>query len=146
MASQKRASPARCCNNGEARGNDQLGNAVGNRNSVSHNCLQVVVSLTASRRKWRADFNGKTLCVSASPLIKSARILISQGFDPSYEIQMVRPGEETWALRGLLGVVAATVIDGEKASRRAKNGVPVRFSRRRGVIMRSVGGDANELP
>jgi len=30
------------------------------------------------------------------------------------------------AMRGHLGVVAATVIDGEKASRHANNGLPVR--------------------
>jgi hypothetical protein len=132
LASQKRASPARCSNNGEARGIDQLGSPVGNRNSVSHDCLQVVVSLTPSRRKWRADFNGKTLCVSTSPLIKSARILIAQGFDPDCTIETVRAHDKVLLLSGRLGIAAATVIDGEKAPRRAKNGLPVRFSHRQG--------------
>jgi hypothetical protein len=40
-------------------------------------------------------------------------------------IEMWRPGASQWALRGRLGVVAATVIDGEKASSCAKNGSPV---------------------
>jgi hypothetical protein len=146
LASQKHASPARCSNNGEAHGTDQFGNAVRNRNSAPHYCLQVFVSLSPSRRKWRADFNGERLCVCTSPLIKSARILIARGFDPDCVIEMWRAAAKSWSLRGRLGPVAATVIDGEKAPLRARNGVPVRFSRRRGVIMRSVGGDANELP
>jgi hypothetical protein len=136
VASQKRASPARCYDNGEAQGNDQLGSAVDNRNSAPHDCLQVFVSLSRSRRKWRADFDDKTLCVCTSPLIKSARILIAQGFDPACAIEMWRVGAETWSLRGRLGVVAATVIDGEKTPQDGKNGAPVRFSitgpRRRG--------------
>jgi hypothetical protein len=34
---------------------------------------------------------------------------------------MWRPNTDEWALRGRLGAVAATVIDGETAPRRAKN-------------------------
>ena len=37
-----------------------------------------------------------------------------------------RPNTGEWATRGRLGAVAAIVIDGETASRRAKNGSPVR--------------------
>jgi hypothetical protein len=40
---------------------------------------------------------------------------------------MWRPNTDEWALRGRLGAVAATIIDGETASHCAKNGVPVRF-------------------
>jgi hypothetical protein len=128
LASQKHASPARCSNNGEAQGNDLLGSAVDNRNSAPQDSLQVFVSLSPSRRKWRADFNGKTLCISTSPLIKSARILIAQGFDPDCMIETVRAGDKSRLLRGRLGVVAATVIDGEKVVHSAKKRVPVRFS------------------
>jgi hypothetical protein len=43
--------------------------------------------------------------------------------------ELWRPNTGELALRGRLGAVAATIIDGETASRRAKNGVPVRFPR-----------------
>jgi hypothetical protein len=43
---------------------------------------------------------------------------------PKYELWRLNTGE--WALRGRLGAVAATVIDGETTSRRAKNGSQAR--------------------
>ena len=55
-----------------------------------------------------------------------ARQLLAAGHPPDSIIEMWRPGATEWALGGRLGTVAATVIEGEKASRRAKNGVPVR--------------------
>jgi hypothetical protein len=39
---------------------------------------------------------------------------------------MWRPNTEEWALRGRIGPVAATLLDGETASHCAKNGSPVR--------------------
>jgi hypothetical protein len=83
---------------------------------------------TASGRKWRATLDGHALCVSASPFIMSARILIARGFDSNCTIEMWRPGTDAWSLRGRLGAVDATLIDGETASRRAKNGPAVRLS------------------
>ncbi len=41
-----------------------------------------------------------------------------------YELWSSNTGE--WAMRGRLGAVAAIVINGETAARRAKNGRPVR--------------------
>jgi hypothetical protein len=63
--------------------------------------------------------------MSASPFITSARLLIAKGIDPSRTIEMWHDHADTWSLRGQLGTVAATLIDGEKA--RAKNRLPVRF-------------------
>jgi hypothetical protein len=48
VASQKRASPARCDDSGEARGADQLDRPVSFRNNASHDCLQVTVPPNAS--------------------------------------------------------------------------------------------------
>ena len=89
--------------------------------------LQIWITTTASGRKWRASLDGKTLCVSASPLIKSARILIAKGVDPDRTIEMWHRRANSWALRGQLGKVAATRIDGETATRPAKNRAPVDF-------------------
>jgi hypothetical protein len=124
---QKCTSPARFSDSGEARRSDRLGGPVNFRNSVSDGRLQVVVSPTASGRKWSATLDGNGLCVSASPFITSARILIAQGFDPNLVVEMWPAGADVWSLRGRLGAVAATLIDGETASRCAKNGSPVRF-------------------
>jgi hypothetical protein len=109
-----------------ARKVDQLGGKVSSRNNASPNRLQVTP--TASGRKWRASLNGTTLCVSASPLITSARILIAKGFDPTCVIEMWHDRADAWSLRGQLGAVAATLADGETAKRPAKNRAPVDFS------------------
>ena len=58
--------------------------------------------------------------------------------------QMWRAGAKTWSLRGQLELVAATVIDGEKAPCRAKKGGPVRFSHHPGMKATRNGGDAGE--
>jgi hypothetical protein len=89
--------------------------------------LRILITPTASGRKWRASHDGETLCVSASPFITSARLLIAKGIDPNRTIEMWRDHADTWSLRGQLGAVAATLIDGEKASRSAKNRLLVRF-------------------
>ena len=81
---------------------------------------------TASRKKWTARLNDRVLCVSAWPFVMSARLLLAEGYPADALIEMWRPNTDEWALRGRLGAVAATVIDGETASCRAKNGPPVR--------------------
>jgi hypothetical protein len=61
-------------------------------------------------------------------MVKAARILVAKGYDPSSVIEMWHANATAWALRGKLGVVAATVLDGErKAQAPAKNDPPVRF-------------------
>ena len=60
--------------------------------------------------------------------MKAARILIAKGCEPSCLIEMSHQQSAAWALRGKLGAVAATVVDGErKAQRNAKNDPPVQF-------------------
>jgi hypothetical protein len=36
-----------------------------------------------ARGKWQATFNGETLCTTAAPMVKAARILIAKSYDPS---------------------------------------------------------------
>ena len=54
----------------------------------------------------------------------SARLLLAEGFPADTVIEIWRPNSDEWALKGRLGAVAATVIDGETAPRCAKNGSP----------------------
>ena len=89
--------------------------------------VRISITTTASGRKWRASFNGETLCVSASPLVTSARILIAKGIDPYRTVEMWHQHANSWSLRGQLGEVAASLVDGETATRPAKNRVPVDF-------------------
>jgi len=89
--------------------------------------VRISITTTASGRKWRASLDDKTLCVSASPLIKSARILIAKGLDPTRTIEMWHQHADAWSLRGQLGEVAASLVDGETAKRPAKNKASVDF-------------------
>ena len=55
--------------------------------------------------------------MTAWPFVKSARLLSAEGHPADAVIEMWRPNTDEWVLRGRLGAVAATVIDGETASR-----------------------------
>ena len=88
--------------------------------------LRIVIEATASGRKWTARLDDRVLCVTASPFVKSARSLLAEGYSADIVIEMWRPNTNEFALRGRLGVVAGTVIDGETGSRCAKNGSPAR--------------------
>jgi hypothetical protein len=101
--------------------------------------IRVDVAPTESGSKWRAILDGKVLCTSASPLITSARILVENGVDPNRIIEMWHQHGEAWALRGRLGRVAATLIDGEKATRPAKNRALARFPATSAVQLRREG-------
>ena len=90
--------------------------------------LRIVIEPTASGRKWTASFNDRMLCVTAWPFVKLARLLLAEGYPADATVEMWRPNTDEFALRGHLGTVAATVIDGETASPCAKNGSPARFS------------------
>ena len=86
--------------------------------------LQIVFEPTASGRKSTARLGDHVLCVTAWPFVMSARLLLAEGFPADTVIEIWRPNSDEWALKGRLGAVAAIVIDGETAPRRAKNGSP----------------------
>jgi hypothetical protein len=90
------------------------------------NIRKIVIKPTASGQKWIARVGDRVLCVSVWPFVKSARSLLAEGCPADTVIEMWRPNTRECALRGRLGAVAATVIDGETGSRCAKNGSPAR--------------------
>jgi hypothetical protein len=96
--------------------------------------LRIIIEPTKSGRKWVTRLGERVLCVAAAPFVKSARFLLAGGYPAETLIEMWRPNTAEWALRGRLGAVAATVMDGERAPRRAKNGSPVRDQRRRSRV------------
>ena len=71
--------------------------------------------VTASGRKWIAHLGDRVLCVTAWPFVKSARLLLAEGYPADTVIEMWRPNSDESALKGRLGAVAATVIDGDGA-------------------------------
>jgi hypothetical protein len=101
--------------------------------------ISIIVTPTLSGRKWLATFEGAVLCTSSSPLVMSARILLARAFDPARTVEMWHANATAWALRGRLGPVAATLIDGEKATPPAKNRVLARFPATLAVQLRREG-------
>ena len=101
-----------------------VGTAIGTE--VQRAPLRIVIEATASGRKWIARLDDRVLCVSAWPFVKSARLLWAEGYPADTVVEIWRPNTDEWAMRGRLGAVAATVIDGEMGSRSAKNGSPAR--------------------
>jgi hypothetical protein len=91
--------------------------------------LRIVIVPMASRKKWTARLNDRVLSVSAWPFVKAARLLLAEGYPADTLVEMWRPNTDEWALRGRLAAVAATILDGETASYRAKNRSPVRDGR-----------------
>jgi hypothetical protein len=79
--------------------------------------LRLLIEPTPSGRKWTARLGDCVLCKSTSPFVKSARLLLDEGYSADAVIEMWRPNTDEWALQGRLGAVAATVMDGETTSR-----------------------------
>jgi hypothetical protein len=98
--------------------------------------LRIIVEPTASGRKWIARRGERVLCIAAAPFIQSARILLSEKYHPDAVIEMWRANTKEWALRGRIGAVAATLMDGETVAR-AKNGSPAREDARGRVQQRT---------
>ena len=125
-----------------AAGVDQLRGKINPLNNQDSSGLQVTAPIRIdvspiARGKWQATFGGKTLCIATAPWVKAARILIAKGYDPSCSIEMWYQHADAWALRGKLGTVAATVLDGERqATWPAKNRVSVRFSAKAALLCR----------
>ena len=146
---RKNRNPAAAATAGGAEGLDLAGSQIGPVATPKRPPLQgqrlaapirIDVAPTESGCKWRATFDGEVLCTAAAPLVKAARILIAKGYDPSCLIEMSHQHAAAWALRGKLGAVAATVLDGErKAQRNAKNDPPVQFPGRPAVQHRREG-------
>jgi hypothetical protein len=149
VASLLTAKPATVVTVNRLHERDRLGRAINSPDSVSDSHLQVLI--TPIGTKWRALLDGNVICIAGAPLVWSARILIGNGLDPDRIIEMWHVGAGSWSLRGRLGVVAATLMDGEAGACRAKNGVPVRLigpvgSRRLPFATMPCAGSTQRLP
>jgi Adenylate and Guanylate cyclase catalytic domain len=74
----------------------------------------------------------EALRIATTP--RSARLLSAEGHPADAVIEMWRPNTDAWALRGHLDSVAATIIDGETASR-LRQGHGATVARRRGHLL-----------
>ena len=118
---------------------DQLGGKINLPNNQNNDGLQVAAAIRieiapTAHAKWRATFNGETLCIVAAPMVKAARILIGRGHDPACIVELWHIDAAEWALRGKLGAVAEVILDGERMAQRcARNRPPVRSVRKPAV-------------
>ena len=76
-----------------------------------------------------ARLGDRVLCVTAWPFVMSARLLLAEGFPADTVVEMWRPNSDEWALKGRLGAVAGTVIDGETAPALRQERLPASRSR-----------------
>ena len=53
--------------------------------------MRIVISPTASGRKWTARLGERVLCVSAWPFVMSARVLLAEGHPADAMVEMWRP-------------------------------------------------------
>ena len=53
--------------------------------------VRIVISPTPSGRKWTALLGERVLCVSAWPFVKSARLLLAEGYPADAGVEMWRP-------------------------------------------------------
>ena len=125
------AEPHTARTRGRGSNADQLGGRVGTTSSRSQDSRQLRLTVTpvSGGRKWRASLDGDVICAAAAaPFVAAARALLARGFDATSKVELWHPGAKSWALRGQLGTVAVTVLDGEtKAAIPAKNRALTRF-------------------
>jgi hypothetical protein len=76
--------------------------------------LRIFVEPTPSGRKWRAWLDDRLIVISSWPFVMSARLLVGEGYPMDSKIEMWRLDAASCALRGRLGTVARTLIDGER--------------------------------
>ena len=93
--------------------------------STASSALRIVIEPTSTGRKSVAELDDRVVCIAAAPFVQSARVLLAEGHPPDTWIEMWRPHTTECALRGRLGAVAATLMDGEKVRQHARNGSTV---------------------
>jgi hypothetical protein len=80
--------------------------------------LNIVVSthsLTSRGYRYAARLNGRLLCISRTPFLSAARVLLDEGVDPETVLTSTREGSDTVSLRSTLGEAAKwTVLENER--------------------------------
>lgn len=61
--------------------------------------------------RFTASTDGEVLCVSRTPLLSAARVLLQRGADPGSVIAMRHVGSQVTAMRGTVGAAARLTIE-----------------------------------
>jgi hypothetical protein len=85
--------------------------------------LRLVIDPTLSGRKWIALLDDRLICRSAWPFVKSARLLLAEGYPADTVVEIWRPNTDEWATPGRAAPRTAHLL--ELASEMAKGGPPV---------------------
>lgn len=59
----------------------------------------------------RLDGASKVLCTSRAPFLDSARVLLTEGYDPSISLEMLHEGAANFTLRAPLGAAAKLTVE-----------------------------------
>lgn len=65
-----------------------------------------------SQTLYEASVNGEVLCLSRTPLLTAARLLMRRGVDPNTELRMVRLGSNVTIMRSRIGDAAELAVVG----------------------------------
>lgn len=77
------------------------------------------ITIMPKGQLYEAQLDGEALCVSRTPFLSAARILLGRGHAQGTILTMNHQGERTVALRGTIGAAAPlTVIENETAGPR----------------------------
>jgi hypothetical protein len=80
--------------------------------------LELVVAPASQAGKFEARLTGRTLCVSTTPFVDSARVLLAEGVNPAAVLTMRHEGSDTFALRSRLGSAAGLTVQESTGSPR----------------------------
>lgn len=81
--------------------------------------MRVIIE-PASSATWHMTVDNEHLGVSRTPLLSAARKLLARGIEPATELEMLRRGSETVAMRTTVGVAARLTVKESAAPRFAK--------------------------
>jgi len=60
---------------------------------------------------YEARLDGRLLCRSRTPFLDAARVLLSEGYDPSIKMLMLRAGSNVCSLTAMIGAAAKLSVE-----------------------------------
>jgi hypothetical protein len=72
--------------------------------------ISIFVRTVDQAGKFEARLDGRLLCVSVTPFLDAARVLVARGHDPGETLAMFSPGQDRPRMTGRLGEAAKLAI------------------------------------
>jgi hypothetical protein len=70
----------------------------------------IVTIVEVGPTRFSASYEGEELCVSRTPLLGAARVLIERGVDPATELDMKHQGSDVVSFRTTVGIASALSV------------------------------------